>query len=306
MGLINMNCPGCGQPISLDESREFGFCNYCGTKVMVDKTIVEHRGSVKIDNSEMVQKFLENAHRALSKQDWDEVEKYYNLVEQNAPHNMEAVFFSAYGKAMSSLISQDYFKRQQIFQVLNNSISVINDYYEVTDEDKEAVLRMIMQHLRTMTSVTYVFNPQNYAGVGSKIWTKNLIVSVMQAYMTELRQIQAVHNDAYIGELIPPTDELIASLSAKKSGGCYVATCVYGSYDCPQVWTLRRYRDDTLATTWYGRAFIRTYYAISPTLVKWFGKTRWFKKLWQGKLDRMVKKLNDEGVESTPYEDKNW
>lgn len=38
-------------------------------------------------------------------------------------------------------------------------------------------------------------------------------------------------------------------------GGCYVATAVYGSYDCPQVWTLRRFRDYTLAETWYGRAF---------------------------------------------------
>ena len=91
-----------------------------------------------------------------------------------------------------------------------------------------------------------------------------------------------------------------------KKGGCYVATCVYGSYDCPQVWTLRRYRDDTLGSTWYGRAFIRTYYAISPTLVKWFGKTKWFKKMWKGKLDRMVKKLQDKGVEDTPYEDKKW
>lgn len=90
------------------------------------------------------------------------------------------------------------------------------------------------------------------------------------------------------------------------SGGCYVATAVYGSYDCPQVWTLRRYRDFTLAETWYGRAFIRTYYAISPTLVKWFGNTNWFKKLWKGKLDRMVSKLNNKGVENTPYEDKQW
>ena len=91
-----------------------------------------------------------------------------------------------------------------------------------------------------------------------------------------------------------------------KQGGCYVATCVYGSYDCPEVWTLRRYRDKTLGTTWYGRAFIRVYYAISPTLVKWFGKTKWFKKMWKGKLDRMVKKLHDEGVENSPYQDKNW
>lgn len=91
-----------------------------------------------------------------------------------------------------------------------------------------------------------------------------------------------------------------------KKGGCYVATCVYGSYDCPQVWTLRRFRDNTLGSTWYGRAFIRTYYAISPTLVKWFGNTNWFKKLWKGKLDRMVAKLQSRGVEDTPYEDKEW
>ena len=93
---------------------------------------------------------------------------------------------------------------------------------------------------------------------------------------------------------------------ATQSGGCYVATAVYGSYDCPQVWTLRRFRDYTLAETWYGRAFIRTYYAISPTLVKWFGHTEWFKKMWKGKLDRMVANLNAEGVEDTPYEDRIW
>ena len=26
--------------------------------------------------------------------------------------------------------------------------------------------------------------------------------------------------------------------------------------------------------------------------------------MWQGKLDRMVKKLNDKGVKNTPYQDK--
>ena len=92
----------------------------------------------------------------------------------------------------------------------------------------------------------------------------------------------------------------------KPNGGCYIATCVYGSYDCPQVWTLRRYRDDTLGATWYGRLFIRVYYAISPTLVKWFGKTKWFKKIWQGRLDKIVAKLNAAGVEDTPYQDKEW
>lgn len=91
-----------------------------------------------------------------------------------------------------------------------------------------------------------------------------------------------------------------------KSGGCYVATAVYGSYNCPQVWTLRRFRDNTLAETWYGRAFIRTYYAISPTFVKWFGDAEWFKNMWKPTLDKMVKNLNDNGVDNTAYNDKEW
>lgn len=94
--------------------------------------------------------------------------------------------------------------------------------------------------------------------------------------------------------------------TSSSGGGCYVATVVYGSYDCPQVWTLRRFRDYELAETWYGRAFIRTYYAISPTIVKWFGNTTWFKKMWKGTLDRMVSSLNNKGVADTPYEDRKW
>lgn len=94
--------------------------------------------------------------------------------------------------------------------------------------------------------------------------------------------------------------------SHSTSSGCYVATAVYGSYNCPQVWTLRRYRDNTLAKTWYGRAFIRIYYAISPTLVKWFGNTAWFKNMWKPKLDKMVKNLNQNGVENTLYSDREW
>ena len=85
--------------------------------------------------------------------------------------------------------------------------------------------------------------------------------------------------------------------------GCYVATAVYGSYDCPQVWTLRRFRDNALAKTWYGRAFIRVYYAISPTLVKWFGHSKWFIAFWKVRLDKMVAKLHRKGYASSPYQD---
>ena len=93
--------------------------------------------------------------------------------------------------------------------------------------------------------------------------------------------------------------------SSNHSSGCYVATCVYGSYDCPEVWTLRRFRDNCLAKTWYGKMFIKCYYAISPTIVKWFGGNQWFRNFWKPVLNRMVNKLQEKGYESTAYKDNN-
>ncbi len=92
----------------------------------------------------------------------------------------------------------------------------------------------------------------------------------------------------------------------KQSDGCYVATAVYGSYDCPQVWTLRRFRDYELASTFYGRAFIHIYYAVSPTAVKLFGDTKWFNDFFKARLDKMVSSLNEKGIEDTEYEDRDW
>lgn len=98
----------------------------------------------------------------------------------------------------------------------------------------------------------------------------------------------------------------VISTLTSTGNGCYIATAVYGSYDCPEVWTLRRYRDNGFAKTWYGRAFIHSYYAISPTFVKWFGDTKWFKNMWKPRLDKMVVKLQNKGFGSTPYSDKYW
>ncbi|MBP3390225.1 MAG: DUF2726 domain-containing protein [Clostridia bacterium] len=92
--------------------------------------------------------------------------------------------------------------------------------------------------------------------------------------------------------------------STVNKNGCYVASCVYGSYDCPQVWVLRRFRDNTLATNCFGKAFIKIYYALSPTLVKFFGRYNWFVNPCKVVLDRVVLRLQNRGLENTPYNDK--
>ena len=89
--------------------------------------------------------------------------------------------------------------------------------------------------------------------------------------------------------------------SRSSSQGCYIATCVYGSYECPEVWTLRRFRDRYLKKRGWGRTFVKVYYQTSPWVVRLFGGTG--KKLWKPALDRWVRWLNQNGYLDTSYED---
>lgn len=88
-----------------------------------------------------------------------------------------------------------------------------------------------------------------------------------------------------------------------KKQGCYIATCVYGSYDCPQVWILRRYRDEILKKSVPGRCFVAVYYAISPTLVHVLGRNVKVREAWRGMLDGIVRRLRNRGFSDEPYLD---
>lgn len=89
--------------------------------------------------------------------------------------------------------------------------------------------------------------------------------------------------------------------SGKK--GCYIATAVYGSYDCPEVWTLRRFRDQYLQKHLLGRAFVRAYYAVSPTIVRCFRNRKSFNSINRKALNAWIRHLHKEGYEDTPYFD---
>ena len=100
--------------------------------------------------------------------------------------------------------------------------------------------------------------------------------------------------DQYKAEIQPEVDFIeqvkngAYDRKTRGSFGCYIATAVYGSYTCPQVVTLRRYRDDYLAKRLWGRAFIRFYYAVSPTLAKHIRP--------DSKLGQKIRKYLDEKV----------
>lgn len=326
-------CQHCGCKYSVEEAR----------KMMVEGTVDVSGSTVKIDNSANVQNYLANARRAKEKTDWEEAEKYYNMVEQNNAQNIEAIFYSSYAKAMLSLNDTDRRKRKQKFDIFSKSISVIDDYYDVKKSGElRPIIQKMSEDLIRMSQIDFVYAPSydNADPVVEPFSTRTRFLQVELSFIESVEHIVKLDEQVYLYHILvkhyerclnsmhlaPYGKQYIERMRERMENannrlsqldssynpkpvpkqGCYVATAVYGSYDCPQVWTLRRFRDYTLAKTWYGRAFIHTYYAISPSLVKWFGHTDWFKSMWKGKLDCMVANLNASGIEDTPYEDKVW
>ena len=119
-------------------------------------------------------------------------------------------------------------------------------------------------------------------------------------FFTHNITLSAVYKDDY--ERLYSMEDL-----SKTHGiGCFIATCVYGSYDCPEVWVLRRFRDNVLAKSEPGRLFIELYYRWSPEIVEKYGDEPWFKPLVKPVLDKFVAYLKIIGFEDTPYEDPEY
>lgn len=213
---------------------------------------------------------------------------------------------SAYNKIRADYVGRDGHPNDYDFEnyteKTKGAILLLETAISLCDDDKENDIQIYKNLIIITTDLeaakSYTYSSQRGGWVTDKFWKveyKEQLIDKIMEYHNKIKELDPNYE-------VPPRP----APSNSNAGGCYVATCVYGSYDCPQVWTLRRYRDYKLTKTWYGRLFIHTYYTISPTIVKLFGNTKWFKKLWKGKLDKLVKKLQNEGIESTPYQDRDW
>lgn len=102
----------------------------------------------------------------------------------------------------------------------------------------------------------------------------------------------------------PLYDDIMSAITALKEGPvykggtspqkCFVATAVYGSPDCPQVVSFRRFRDRKLVSTSFGRAFIAFYGAAGPIAAALVGNRPVPRKLCRMILDPLAKRLGGE------------
>ena len=90
MGFVKMTCPNCGANFDMNGDLEFGVCNFCGTKIAVEKTIVEHRGSVSVKGVAGVDAILDRASLFLEDGNFDDALRYCEKALDIDPRNPEA------------------------------------------------------------------------------------------------------------------------------------------------------------------------------------------------------------------------
>lgn len=324
-------CKQCGEVFKNEYAAEHG-------NIEVHKKVKKTAVNFSEEKTERLNNLYTIARRAKDNDDAEQAEKYYDMILAEDPNSWEAVYYSTFFNVAQYVLGRLTSAAAKLENCLKSVFDLIDEYAQ--DESK-AITDVYMQtkafadslyfsaerrynefrdtsgtqsefydHCVSIASLLFELADQlekryiNQPAIGTmcaEAWKKGIEIRIKFSCTANTQNKILAY-----AEKVKKYDPSYQGVTFKSSGGCYVATCVYGSYNCPQVWTLRRFRDNTLSKTWYGRAFIHTYYAISPTVVKWFGNTAWFKKLWKGKLDRMVKKLNNGGVENTPYEDRSW
>ena len=327
-----IKCPECGKDIS-DKAVS---CPHCGNPIAA---LFDKQSKDKADDDEL-QRYLALARRAKEENNGENAARYYDLVLQKNPLSWEASFYQVYFTAMGCKIIQISAAAISIANCLDNVMYLIKNQENFIDQQTAklevsfAVGKGVIilangavNHYNAYSTVEGAFNEyaDRIVNCGNILDSfikavqnnfpddKGVVSEFAETYARYIvNNIKAYNRDYATGklnelqDLVRQTKPSYTAPELPSSGGCYIATAVYGSYDCPEVWTLRRYRDFKLVKSQIGRMFIKAYYATSPWIVRHFGNMKGIRHFFKGKLDKMVAYLQRNGYESTPYQDKDW
>lgn len=83
MAIVSLKCPNCDGSLSMEDSMKIGFCQFCGTKVIVQETIMPET----IDYSHIIDNYLDLAKASSQSGNYEDVEKYANNILEIDSHN---------------------------------------------------------------------------------------------------------------------------------------------------------------------------------------------------------------------------
>lgn len=290
----------------------------------VDKILGRDEGEVQqaatkiISTGVNVEALLTRAEILISDGDFVKADEILEQVLNNEPKNSKAYLFKLLVELQLRTLSQ--LKSQSIS--IKNKRNFTRAYSFANSEQKIELDKLTENLVPDKGPYTYgeghsflvefpdgtsrVYNSQFKYMIGAKVKVKGVksrLIGTIVDYRgsaSSSRGTEKIDGPVLSGS---STGSSTSSSRNSSKGGCYIATAIYGTYDTTELWVLRRYRDQVLSRSVYGRTFVKIYYIVSPTFVKLFGKTKLFNFVFKKLLDRKVKKLHEQGVKKTPYDD---
>ena len=372
MALVAAKCTQCGANIKVDDTKDAGICEFCGTAYVTEKTINNYNTYVTNNyegtNITVIKgesdNYVKLGNIALKSNNYQEAYDYANKALEIKIECVDAWILRLYSLqgfgtignprldemlacaknavSYSSSESTESIAHTVWFFVANHSVKLmntaINQCADVLDllktiHENPSNLSLVLNSDRPFRDLIGVFAnnsvdfglsvPNEYLlkyediqdaivelGKGYLLYCKKdltrveiaggvLVPQSVSGRKKILERIKAVLPEEKKGLITGP------EISKGESSGCYIATAVYGSYDCPEVWTLRRFRDGYLKNSILGNAFVKIYYAISPHIVNLCGENTLFVMASKQLLNIIVMNLNKNGYENSPYKDLN-
>ena len=135
--MLQLKCLNCGADITLDDTREFGFCSYCGTKVLLDEY------KKRVDGVPGVANLLLRADDFLKQGNVEKAREYYNRVLDIDINNNEA------NSRLNSIKQREKVQQAEREKLFSDSdyrrakeiFNFINSQYETKKQYLEGILR---------------------------------------------------------------------------------------------------------------------------------------------------------------------
>lgn len=134
MSLKPAICTQCGGQIEVDDSKEAGICQFCGTAFITEKVIHQYvtqnnfagatiniQGGIEDENLYML------ARRAVEQKNVADILKYYGQLVERNPNDWEAVFYSSFFKGDDSIIMSNV---ELAVNLLLDPVEITNDNYD--------------------------------------------------------------------------------------------------------------------------------------------------------------------------------
>ncbi|MBQ3736534.1 MAG: hypothetical protein II855_06330 [Candidatus Methanomethylophilaceae archaeon] len=148
MGVIVLRCPHCHGNLELDDSREFGLCQYCGSKVMIEKNIAINNllkdGSIQEKKrlKNLIRKHLDNGNydcaltilKNIEEHNQTDYEYWLLLLEYTYREAYSTnTLIDNYGEKMSKI--RDVFIRYKTFSADSRSLKELIDTFALPPFD---------------------------------------------------------------------------------------------------------------------------------------------------------------------------